>query len=54
MDYVPALRGHLGDWEYYVTIMKLTDVANRVQFAEQLHPNKELASKREKFLVNQG
>jgi DNA sulfur modification protein DndB len=42
MDFVPALRGHLGDWEYYITIMKLNDVANRIELAENLHPHKEL------------
>ena len=26
-DYVPALRGRMGDWQYYVTVMKLGKVA---------------------------
>ena len=29
-DYVPALRGRMGDWTYYVTPMKLGKVANEV------------------------
>jgi DNA sulfur modification protein DndB len=41
-DTVPALRGRLGDWEYYVTVMKLNKIAKEVDLAEKLHPHKEL------------
>jgi len=42
MDFVPALRGHIGDWEYYVTLMKLNDVATRIHFANELHKHADL------------
>ena len=42
MDNIPALRGRMGDWEYYVSIMKLADVAQRVRFAEEVHSHEEL------------
>ena len=42
MDNIPALRGHMGDWEYYVAIMKLADVAQRIRFAEEVHSHEAL------------
>ena len=42
MDNIPALRGRMGDWEYYVAIMKLADVAQRVRFAEEVHSHEAL------------
>lgn len=42
MNYIPALRGHMGDSEYYITVMKLADVARQVRFADELHPHKGL------------
>ena len=26
-DYVPALQAKMGDWQYYVTVMKLGKIA---------------------------
>ena len=40
--YVPALRGQMGDWVYYVTTMKLATVAKETQFAADVHRNDEL------------
>lgn len=39
---LPALRGTMGDWAYYVTVMKLRDVANRINLAEDIHESKTL------------
>ncbi len=39
---VPALRAHMGDWFYYVAVMKLAEVARRVRLAEELHTSKTL------------
>jgi DNA sulfur modification protein DndB len=41
-DYVPAIRGKMGDWVYYLTVMKLGKVANEVTFADKLHSASEL------------
>lgn len=41
-DYVPALRGRMGDWVYYVTVMKMGKIADTCKFADEIHPNKDL------------
>jgi DNA sulfur modification protein DndB len=40
---LPALRGAVGDWIYYACLMPLTEIARRVQFADEIHPNKALS-----------
>ncbi|MDX2105605.1 MAG: DNA sulfur modification protein DndB [Candidatus Melainabacteria bacterium] len=34
---LPALKGLMGDWSYYVTVMKLKDVAERVKPVAEIH-----------------
>ncbi|HYG09254.1 MAG TPA: DNA sulfur modification protein DndB [Pyrinomonadaceae bacterium] len=41
-DYVPALRAHMGDWTYYVTVMKLGKIARECRLAEEIHTNPDL------------
>lgn len=41
--YLPCMRGCLGDWVYYVCMMKLGEVSSRVSFAEIIHNNKALS-----------
>lgn len=41
--YIPALRGRMGDWAYYSTLMKLREVARRVEYAEELHQSHSLS-----------
>jgi DNA sulfur modification protein DndB len=36
-DYVPAIKGKMGDWVYYVTAMKLGKVAKEVSLAADVH-----------------
>ncbi|HZH31870.1 MAG TPA: DNA sulfur modification protein DndB [Pyrinomonadaceae bacterium] len=38
----PALRCHMGDWVYYVTYMKFSDVSIWVKQTEEIHKNKKL------------
>ena len=38
--YLPALRGLIGDWVYYPTLMKLKDIAERVRIAEEIYQSK--------------
>lgn len=41
-DYVPALKARMGDWTYYVTVMKLGKVAKECSLAEEIHSHKDL------------
>lgn len=40
---LPALRGIMGDWVYYSCLMRLKDLGERVNFAEEVHKNKNLS-----------
>lgn len=42
--YLPALRGLFGDWAYYSCLMQLSEIAERVSFAEQIHKSKALSA----------
>ncbi|MGI8641462.1 MAG: DNA sulfur modification protein DndB [Pyrinomonadaceae bacterium] len=41
-DYIPALRAQMGDWIYYVTVMKLGKIARECRLVDEIHPNKDL------------
>ena len=41
-NYVPAIKSKMGDWVYFITKMKLGEVASQVELAEEIHPNKAL------------
>ncbi|BDA72817.1 hypothetical protein CAL7716_069830 [Calothrix sp. PCC 7716] len=41
-DYVPALKAKMGDWDYFVTVMKLGKVARECRLAEEIHTNQHL------------
>ena len=41
--YLPSLRGIMGDWVYYPTLMKLKDIAERVKIAEEVYQSKTLS-----------
>lgn len=40
---LPALRGSFGDWIYYSCLMPVQEVGARVQYAEEIHPDKALS-----------
>ncbi len=40
---LPAIRGSIGDWIYYACLMPIKEVGTRVQFAEEIHPDKALS-----------
>lgn len=55
---LPSLRGTMGDWFYYVTVMKFGDIANRVSMADEIHQSERLSqliqrqiSNRTKYIV---
>lgn len=35
--YLPTLRGSMGDWIYYVSLMKLKDLEKRVKYAREIY-----------------
>jgi hypothetical protein len=35
-DYVPALKAQMGDWTYYVTVMKFGKIARECRSAEEI------------------
>ena len=40
---LPALRGIMGDWLYYSSLMDLGELSARVRFADEVHKNKALS-----------
>ena len=34
---IPALRAHMGDWIYYVTFLRMDQIADQVHIAEEIH-----------------
>jgi DNA sulfur modification protein DndB len=40
--YFPCVKGTIGDWVYYVTVMGVRDLVEYVKFAEEVAPNKDL------------
>lgn len=40
---MPALRGSFGDWIYYACLIPITELGARVQYAKEIHPDKELS-----------
>ena len=41
--YLPSLRGLIGDWVYYPTLMKLRDIAERIKIADEIYQSKILS-----------
>lgn len=39
---LPSLRGKMGDWFYYVTLMPFKEIAQRVSMADEIHKNEGL------------
>lgn len=40
---LPALRGVMGDWTYYSCLMDIDEIARRVNYADEIHENKNLS-----------
>ena len=40
---LPALRGVMGDWTYYSALVDIRQLANRVEFADEIQPHKGLS-----------
>ena len=39
---VPGLRARMGDWVYYISFLRLQDIAERVSLAQELHTSRAL------------
>jgi len=39
---LPAVRAHMGDWIYYITSIRIGDIARRVNIAEEIHKSSSL------------
>lgn len=39
---IPALRARMGSWAYYIGVMKMKDVAERVSIVQDIHPSERL------------
>lgn len=50
--YFPCVRGTMGDWTYYTTVIAVSDLVQYVKFAEQLSPNKDLDSMLQRELTS--
>ncbi len=42
--FIPAFKAKVGDWNYYICLMKYAEVARQVRFAYQLGGNKDLST----------
>lgn len=40
---LPALRGRMGDWIYYISLMQFSEIANRVSMVPDIHKSKGLS-----------
>ncbi|MDJ0364840.1 DNA sulfur modification protein DndB [Hymenobacter sp. H14-R3] len=40
---LPCLRGRIGDWMYYSTLLPFKEIANRISMADEIHKNKKLS-----------
>lgn len=40
---LPTLKGYIGDWNYYVSLMPFKEVAQRVSLADEIHKDKGLS-----------
>jgi len=49
---LPGLRAHMGDWVYYITFMRMEDIAARVNFAEEIHKSQALKELLQRKVTN--
>ena len=40
--FIPALRAHMGDWVYYVTFLRMEQIADQILIAQEIHSSKAL------------
>ena len=51
---LPALKGIMGDWVYYVTLLSFQEVRNRIRRTREIHETKELEDRLQRDLTDRG
>lgn len=41
---IPAIRGKMGNWNYYTAVVPIKEIARRVRYAEEIHTNPGLSN----------
>ena len=49
---IPALRAHMGDWIYYVTFLRMEQIANQINLAQDIHPSERLKEQIQRQITN--
>ena len=49
---IPALRAHMGDWVYYVTFLRMKQIAERISIAQEIHSSTVLKNMIQAQIVN--
>ena len=50
MRVYPAIKAHMGDWNYYIVRMKMREVAQEVKFAHDIHKDRTLSDAVQRIL----
>ena len=50
--FLPCLRGNMGDWAYYSTLMPLAEVKMRIRAAHEIHKSDTLCEMIQRSLTN--
>ena len=49
---IPALRAHMGDWIYYVTFLRMDQIADKIHIAENIHSSNVLKDMIQRQITN--
>ena len=49
---IPALRAHMGDWIYYVTFLRMDQIADQIHLAQNIHPSETLKEQIQRRITN--
>lgn len=50
--FLPALRARMGDWVYYISFMKMNDIAGRISVVDDIHTSESLKEWLQRMLTN--
>lgn len=50
--HLPTLKGRMGDWIYYITLLRFKDVSERISMAFEIHKNEKLSRWIQRQLTN--
>ncbi len=49
---IPALKAHMGDWIYYVTFLRMDQIADQIHIAQEIHSSKVLKDMIQRQITN--